>query len=371
MTIPVITFFAIYAPFLILILGVGYFLQLKKRKSYAFGKKINCSDVTLIIPFRNEEKRIEGIIESLLKANKLPKKIIFVNDHSEDNTSQLIASKLQRIPFQLIDLPTQLKGKKHALRYGINHSDSTFILCMDADVTFASDYFEKLEILCEADMYILPTTLIAKKKIQHLFEIDLLLVNALNIGISGISRPVVASGANLFFKRESFLKFDQFATHQHIPSGDDIYLLRDFRAAKCDVRIVSDISHQVTTETPQSFNEFLHQRIRWIAKTGNVKDHLSTFLTIFQILLTIGFIATLILLIDSNQVQVAITVFCLKTGFDMLLFFPFFMEFKRVYAWILIPVYQVIFPLYNFLLLIILPFFKPKWKGRLAVVNDR
>lgn len=371
MTTPVITFFAIYVPFLILILGVGYFLQLKKRKSYVLGKKIKCSDVTLIIPFRNEEKRIEGIIESLLKANKLPKKIIFINDHSEDNTSQLIVSKLQRIPFQLIDLPTQLQGKKHALRYGISHSDSTFILCMDADVSFASDYFEQLETLSEAEMYLLPATLIAKRNVEHFFEIDLLLVNALNAGMCGLFRPVVASGANLFFKKETFLQVDKIETHVHIPSGDDIYLLRDFREAKCDVRLVSDIRNQVTTETPQSFIEFLHQRIRWISKTGHVKDNLSTFLAIFQILLTIGFIGTLILLIDSNQVQVAMTVFCLKTGFDMLLFFPFFMEFKRVYAWILIPVYQVIFPLYNFLLLIILPFFKPKWKGRLAVVNDR
>lgn len=371
MTELIITFFTIYCSSLFLILGIGFSLQQKKEKSYRIGKHINCSDITLIVPFRNEEKRIEGLIQSLLAAKKTPSKVIFIDDHSTDSTVQVINAKLHPIPFQIIDLPNDIEGKKQAIRFGINQSTSKFILCMDADVSFASDYFEQLEILCEADMFILPTTLIAKKKIQHLFEIDLLLVNALNIGISGISRPVVASGANLFFKKETFLQVDKIETHVHIPSGDDIYLLRDFREAKCEVRLVSDIRNQVTTETPQSFIEFLHQRIRWISKTGHVKDNLSTFLAIFQLVLTLGFIGMLIFLFFKNQFQIATAIFCLKTGVDMLLFFPFFKQFKRTAAWFLIPLYQLIFPVYNLILLVILPFFKPKWKGRYSGINHR
>jgi glycosyltransferase involved in cell wall biosynthesis len=367
----IITFFTIYSIVLFLIIGIGFYLQQKKEKSYRIGKHINCADITLIVPFRNEEKRIEGLIQSLLGAKKTPSKVIFIDDHSTDSTVQVINAKLHRIPFQIIDLPNDIEGKKHALRYGINHSDSTFILCMDADVSFASDYFEQLETLSETEMYLLPATLIAKRNFEHFFEIDLLLVNALNAGMSGLFRPVVASGANLFFKKESFLQVDKIETHVHIPSGDDIYLLRDFREAKCDVRLVSDIRNQVTTETPQSFNEFMHQRIRWISKTGHVKDNLSTFLAIFQLILTLGFIGILIFLFFKNQFQIAIAIFCLKTGVDMLLFFRFFKQFKRTVAWFLIPLYQLIFPVYNLILLLILPFFKPKWKGRYSGINHR
>lgn len=110
---------------------------------------------------------------------------------------------------------------------------------MDADVFFESTYFEELKKLAVADLYLFPAVLKATNPIHHLFEIDLLLINALNTGLNGLSRPIIASGANLLFKREAFLKFDRFETHKHIPSGDDIYLLRDFRDAKADVRLVA------------------------------------------------------------------------------------------------------------------------------------
>jgi glycosyltransferase involved in cell wall biosynthesis len=320
----IFTFFLIYVTLLFLILGLGFIRQQKKENSYQIGDKINNSDITLIIPFRNEETRIDGLLKSILNAEKIPTKIVFVNDHSDDHSVQLIESRLNLLPYQIIDLPNGIKGKKQAIRYGIKQSESKFILTMDADVSFASDYFEQLEKLSLADMYLLPAVLVAKRRFEHFFEIDLLLINALNTGLNGLSRPIIASGANLLFKRETFLKFDKFETHKHIPSGDDIYLLRDFRVANCDVRIVANRLFQVTTETPKSFKEFLHQRIRWISKTGDVKDNLSTFLAIFQIALTLGFIGILILLILNNQFSIAIIVFCLKTGIDMLLLFTFF-----------------------------------------------
>ena len=364
-------FFIVYFTLLFLILVLGLLLHRKKENESLLGKKIQLDQITVIIPFRNEEKRIVGLLESIRKSKKLPSKVLFINDHSEDNSIGLITSQLTEIPFEILELPTKLFGKKQAIRFGIKHCETEYILCMDADVSFSENYFEQLEKLTSADMYLLPAVLVAKRAFEHLFEIDLLLINALNTGLNGLSRPIIASGANLLFKRESFLKFDQIEKHAHIPSGDDIYLLRDFREAKCDVRVVANKQFQVITETPKSFNEFLHQRIRWIAKTSDVKDHLSTFLAIFQIILTLGFIGIIVKLIWNHQYQFALAIYGLKTILDMALFFSFFKEFKRPIAWFLIPVYQLIFPMYNLLLLITLPFFKPQWKGRYSGVNRR
>ena len=100
----------------------------------------------------------------------------------------------------------------------------------------AENYFEKLEKLSPADLYILPAVLISKRWYGHFFEVDLLLVNALNTGLSGLKRPIIASGANLLVRKSAFEQYDCYETHAHIPSGDDIYLLRDFRSAKSDVR---------------------------------------------------------------------------------------------------------------------------------------
>ena len=366
----IFVFLSCYSCLLISILGIGSILQRIKEKKYLMGKKISLDEVTLIIPFRNEEKRIDGLLQSLKVNSKLPTQIVFVNDHSDDLSCSKITEELGKLNnLQLLNLPSGIFGKKQAIRYGVNLTKTEFVLTMDADVYFESTYFEELEKLVEADLYLLPAVLKATNPIHHLFEIDLLLINALNTGLNGLSRPIIASGANLLFKRKSFLEFDRFEMHKHIPSGDDIYLLRDFRDAKADVRLVARRSFKVETETPQSFKEFIHQRIRWIAKTGNVNDHLSTILAIIQFIFIISFWSIEIKLLVENEYQSAFILFGLKTGLDMLFFFYFFNEFNRLTAWLLIPIYQLIFPIYNLILLFLLPFFKPKWKGRYSGLN--
>ena len=366
----IFVFLSCYSCLLISILGIGSILQRIKEKKYLMGKKISLDEVTLIIPFRNEEKRIDGLLQSLKVNSKLPTQIVFVNDHSDDLSCSKITEVLGKLNnLQLLNLPSGIFGKKQAIRYGVNLTKTEFVLTMDADVYFESTYFEELEKLAEADLYLLPAVLKATNPIHHLFEIDLLLINALNTGLNGLSRPIIASGANLLFNRKSFLEFDRFEMHKHIPSGDDIYLLRDFRDAKADVRLVARRSFKVETETPQSFKEFIHQRIRWIAKTGNVNDHLSTVLAIIQFIFITSFWSIEIKLIVENEYQSAFILFGLKTGLDMLFFFYFFREFKRLTAWFIIPIYQFIFPIYNLILLFLLPFFKPKWKGRYSGLN--
>lgn len=372
MTTFILLTLIIYFTLLFLILGVGIYVQRKREKSYQNGNKISLDEVTLLVPFRNEEKRIDGLLTSLKVSRVLPSQVIFVNDHSDDASCAKINIELEKFNnIQLLNLPSGIFGKKQAIRHGINHAKTEFILTMDADVYFDSTYFEALEKLAEADLYLFPAVLKAANPIHHLFEIDLLLINALNTGLNGVARPIIASGANLLFKRKSFLEFDRFDTHKRIPSGDDIYLLRDFRDANADVRLVAKKLFQVETETPQSFKEFIHQRIRWIAKTGNVNDHLSTCLAIVQFILIFSFWTIEIKLLVENEFQLALIFFGLKTGLDLLFFFPFFNEFNRLTAWLLIPIYQLIFPIYNLILLILLPFFKPKWKGRYSGLNAR
>jgi cellulose synthase/poly-beta-1,6-N-acetylglucosamine synthase-like glycosyltransferase len=260
-------------------------------------------------------------------------------------------------------------GKKKALRIGIEAVETPYFLTLDADVAFAKNYFEQLEKLSPADLYILPAVLISKRWFEHFFEVDLLLVNALNTGLSGLKRPIIASGANLLVRKSAFEQYDCYETHAHIPSGDDIYLLRDFRNAKADVRVCTIPTFQVTTETPQSFSEFIHQRLRWVAKTGNVRDHLSTVLALLQFFLTVGFFSYLIYFLFNSKFELALITFTFKVLVEMLLFLPFFYRFKRMKAWLLLPIYQLLFPFYNLLILVLIPFFKPIWKGRASGVR--
>ena len=345
-------------------------MQWKKERNYLYKKnKIKLSEITVIIPFRNEGKRISELLQSFLKSTQLPAKVIFIDDHSEDESVSIIQHTLSNFPFEILKAKHEEFGKKKALRIGIEAVETPYFLTLDADVAFTKNYFEQFEKLTPADLYILPAVLISKRWFEHFFEVDLLLVNALNTGLSGLKRPIIASGANLLVRKSAFEQYDCYETHTHIPSGDDIYLLRDFRNANADIRVCTIPSFQVTTETPQSFSEFIHQRLRWVAKTGNVRDHLSTFLVLVQFFLTIGFFSCLIYFLINSKFELALISFTFKVLLEMLLFLPFFYRFKRMKAWFLLPIYQLLFPLYNLLILVLIPFFEPIWKGRASGVK--
>lgn len=349
---------------------MGLTFQWKKERTYLQKEnKLQLVEITVLIPFRNEEKRIADLLESCLNSSVLPSKFLFIDDHSNDKSVAKIKATLRDFPFEILTVPEGEFGKKKALRIGIEAVETPYFLTLDADVAFAENYFEQFEKLSPADLYILPAVLISKRWFEHFFEVDLLLVNALNTGLSGLKRPIIASGANLLVRKSAFEQYDCYETHAHIPSGDDIYLLRDFRNAKADVRVCTIPTFQVTTETPQSFSEFIHQRLRWVAKTGNVKDHLSTTLAAAQFVLTIAFFSLLVYLCSKSEFLFATIIYALKVGVDMLLFLPFFYRFKRVKAWLILPIYQVLFPFYNLLILVLLPFFTPIWKGRKSGVK--
>jgi len=355
---------------LFLLLGIGLTFQWKKERTYLQkGNKLKLAEITVLIPFRNEEKRITDLLESILKSSVLPSKFLFIDDHSSDKSVAKINATLRDFPFEILTVPDGEFGKKKALRIGIEAVETSYFLALDADVAFAENYFEQFEKLIPADLYILPAVLISKRWFEYFFEVDLLLVNALNTGLSGLKRPIIASGANLLVRKSAYEQYDFYETHAHIPSGDDIYLLRDFRNANAEVRVCTIPTFQVTTETPQSFSEFIHQRLRWVAKTGNVRDHLSTFLALVQFLLTIGFFSILIYLLFNSKFELALITFTFKILVEMMLFLPFFYRFKRMKAWFLLPIYQLLFPFYNLLILVLIPFFKPIWKGRASGVR--
>ena len=361
----ILIYFLAYFSLLSVIVCVGLFLNFRKEKDYtADGQHIQLNDLVVIIPFRDEAHRIGVIIDSINKLNTLPKEFVFINDHSVDNTIDLIHKGLRVENYRVLDLPENTTGKKAGIRYGVEHSESQFILTTDADIIFNASYFENISNLEEAEMYLMPVTMKAKKAFGELYEIDLILVNAVNVGLAGLKRPIMASGANLLFDRAAFNAYDTIEFHKHVASGDDMYLLRDFRENKADVRLISNPDFGIETETPQSFKEFIDQRLRWLGKTGDLKDHLSTSLTIFQAVLTTFFFGALFYYLIIGELAIALILLGWKTGIDLLLFAPYFYRIQRMKTWLFIPFYELIFPLYTLLILALVFLYKPKWKSR-------
>lgn len=363
-------FFSLYGAIMASIVGMGYFKHRKKEKSYTSGKElVSREELTVIVPFRNEAQRLSHLLVSIRGSKIQPSTYVFVDDHSEDGSMSILRENLSGINLKAIVLEANEQGKKLAIRRGIQESEGQWILSMDADVSFANDYFSTLSTLEHSDMYILPAVMVAQRWYEHLYEVDLILVNAANCGLAGWKRPIMASGANLLYSRSAFERLDHIERHAHMPSGDDIYLLRDFREGGADVRLMTDPKLAIKTETPQSFREFIQQRLRWLAKTGDVKDNLSTSLAIIQAILTFAFVALLVAKGWSHEWKEFWTIFAIKTAMDMLIFYPYFHRIQRRISWLFIPVYEFLFPFYTLLILSMMYWFKPQWKGRKLTRN--
>lgn len=349
---------------------VGFLLHLKKSKVPTVSNRISIDEITVLMPFRNEEKRLNDLLESILNSKYLPKRFIFIDDHSDDNSVKLIEERLVNLPLEILSLPDEVKGKKRALREAIKICETKYILTLDADISFEPSYFESIEKLVEADMYVLPAVLIGNSTTELFYELDVALANALNVGLSGWSRPIFSSGANFLFKREAFSKVDDLESHVHMASGDDTYLLRDFRKNKRDVRLESNLAVAVTTGTPHTFKEFIDQRLRWVSKTADIGDSLATLSATVQFVFAIGFFGLLIYFILSGDWLLAAILFSAKVGLDLVFFFPYFNRINRMKTWCLIPVYELLFPLYSLLLGILMISYRPQWKGRSIQSNN-
>lgn len=107
----------------------------------------------LVTPARNEAAYLPKAIDSVFRQTVLPVRWVIVSDGSTDGTDDIMRSAAQAQPFVHLVTRTEVKGgrsfasKAFAFRAGyeaLNGIDYDFIGNLDADVSFASGYYEAM-----------------------------------------------------------------------------------------------------------------------------------------------------------------------------------------------------------------------------------
>lgn len=358
----VITYCALYTILIIFgRIGISRHFRRRRKQQVKEDSGIPLTMISVIIPFRNEEKRIIPLLTSILESDELPARFIFVDDHSTDNTIQQIRSQLSNYPITL--LTSKGAGKKAALQTGIAHAETAYLLTLDADVAFHPDYFTAVKKLSPADMHILPVQM-SSRGWKQLFELDVYMVNSINLAVDGYSRPIAASGANLLFSKSAFEEVGSYLSHAHISSGDDQFLLADFNHAKKNISLHTEAILSVQTPVPESFRELINQRVRWIQKTPAVRDSLALKIGAIQVVMTLLFLILAVWSIYQYNVLLSILLLGTKIKTDHFFVSPYFSSIKKQGLLYWLPVYELLFPFYMLLLAILSLFFQLHWKGR-------
>lgn len=356
----------IYIGFLLLFFIILIFFKKSSTK-----KSLSLDDLCVIIPFRNEESNLQSLFHSLICQKKLPKNIIFVNDHSTDKSAELVKGFITKNGIgKLLELPKNYASKKKAIRYAVSDErqtlaeiESQYYLTIDADVSFDAHFFSSLINNPADDMVIRPVIMKSNSFLGRLFSTEHLFFNALNFILSPIY-ILSASGANLVFKKTVFNRVDSYEKHKYISSGDDYFLLRDFQKDKATISISKLKEDAVYTNGPKNTTEYFNQRIRWLSKSKKSKNVIELFIGINLLFYFLGGFVIVLYLLVSQDYLLFIYLFIARFIIDVIVFLNYSYLLKEYKKVIFLPFFQLIYPLLFLMVIFGSMFYSPLWKGR-------
>jgi len=229
-------------------------------------------NVSVIVPFRNEEKVI-GVCVKSLERQLYPKEkyeIIYVDDFSEDKSLSVIRENSSNT-VTILSTSNSLGGsKKRAMALGIEHAAGDIIISTDADCVHNEKWVQTLVSCMDSATGFLSAPVKFKngdslwQKIQQLEFAGLVLTGG---GLIGSGSPTICNGANIAFKKEAFQKVDGYTSDVHLASGDDEFLMRKISRAGYGVKFLLAPDAVVETIGNANLGDFLEQRKRWASKS--------------------------------------------------------------------------------------------------------
>ena len=306
--IPFVTYSAI-------ILRIAFYLKEVKP----FQEKVNNAKikVSVIVACHNEENNLPGLLSCLAKQD-YPQdffEVIIVDDNSTDSTFEL-ACKFDGIK-NLKVIRNHGTGKKIAIKQGVGESSAELILTTDADCRMAKEWVSSIASFYDIEkpeMIIAPVNL-SKQNDGFLNSSQIIEWQALQgitAGTAAKGNPVMCNGANLGFKRDTFLSHS-YGLKYNLASGDDIFLLQTIKEErKSNIRWLESSEATVITSPALTFNELLKQRARWTSKAGAYTDPCTIFIALVTFCINIELLG-LYLACILNQALVFILIACFIT----------------------------------------------------------
>lgn len=157
------------------------------------------------------------------------------------------------------------RGKKWALKTGIEHSQTELVWLRDNDVTLSSCTLSLTPPL--AAMYILPLRMACPNGtfIECLQQTEYTIIQSLTLWSAERGHPLMCAGANLIVNRRQWLQ-SYTDIHTDIASGDDMFILESFRRRGLLIRPLYSPDLIATTNALPSLRTLLRQRMRWAGK---------------------------------------------------------------------------------------------------------
>lgn len=323
--------------------------------------------VSIILSVRNEQNTIVKLLDSIFSQTYKKYELIVIDDHSEDNTVDIISSYVTQNSFLRLLKSTSF-GKKKALRQGISNASGELIVCVDADCQFGHDWLKTIVSFYEIhkpDMIIGPVRMLHNRSFfEKAQSLDFLSLSGSAGGSAGIGMPILCNGANLAFTKEVYIKSELLLCNQEV-SGDDMFLLSAIKKQKGRILYLKSREAIANTYPCTTLNDFLQQRMRWVSKSKSYTDWqiIACALIVFctQVVLLASFLGSFW---HNECVVLFVILFFMKLFADSMLLIPTAKFFNQTRLLWYIFVVSLFYPVYVFAVML-MPILKPLyWKNR-------
>lgn len=333
---------------------------------------------SVIVPFRNEEKMLPALLESMLLLS-YPKEyfeIIFVDDDSDDTSVDLITSFWTNTNNPLTDFKvirnkrTSNSPKKDALTLAISQAKYDWIVTTDADCVLPEYWLNSFDEFIQKhspQMIVAPITYTKPQGFLENFQLmDVLSLQGATIGGFGLKTPFLCNGANLAYTKALFKTLNGFEGNLDIASGDDVFLLeKALETNKMKVQYLKCEHAIVSTWALKSWPNLIEQRVRWAAKSSAYNNLFGKFVGLIVFSQNAFLVCSVLFVLSGIMAsQNLLFIFVLKFSIDFLLIFKaalFFSQKKHLNHYLLASFCYPIFTIYVAFIAMFKGF---KWKGR-------
>ncbi len=332
---------------------------------------------SIVIPFRNEAKNLPLLLQSIEKLNYPTAlfEIIFIDDASTDSSVDIIirTNRFSKpIKFMILQNNKISKSpKKDAITIAIKQAKNQWILTTDADCLLPKNWLTTIDTFIQQKhpkMVVSPVDYHVKNTFFDQFQhLDFLSLQGATISGFGLRKPFLCNGANLAYQKDTFTQLNGFDGNNTIASGDDIFLFEKFiQNDATSVQFLKSLNATVHTFPVQNWKDLIHQRVRWVAKTGNYQLGFGKLVgtVVFLTNLNVVIAFFLVLIKQFSFVDFAFF-FLLKLSLDFGLFLKtthFFKQEKVLYQWFLPS--SFLYPFFSVWMVFIALFSSYRWKGR-------
>jgi glycosyltransferase involved in cell wall biosynthesis len=241
--------------------------------------------VSIIVCARDEAENLANNLPGVLvQTYRSTHEVVIVNDNSQDETRYLLEGLHKQFrQLNIVELKQEAKlipGKKFPLSVGVKSAKYEVLLLTDADCVPASEYWlqkmqdaysEGIEIVLGYGAYKKEKGLL---NILIRFETFHTALQYLSFAIAGL--PYMGVGRNLSYKKQVFFRLKGFASHNHIPGGDDD-LFVNMAATKENTAVVIDKDAFTLSNPQNTFANWIRQKYRHYS-TGKYYKPLHRFL---------------------------------------------------------------------------------------------